>query len=60
MSADGYAKWKDTTGFLANLDNTRKLTDAEVKQVDGLAEFYKNSHYRVDTKENIHINKSLY
>ncbi len=60
MSADGYAKWKDTTGFLANLDNTRKLTDAEVKQVEGLAEFYKNSHYRVDTKENIHINKSLY
>jgi hypothetical protein len=60
MSADGYAKWKDTTDFLATLDANRKLTDAEVKRVEGVAEFYKNSHYRVDTKENIHINKSLY
>lgn len=60
MSDDGYAKWKDTTGFLSTLDNDRKLTDAEVKRIEGIAEFYKNSHYRVDTKENIHINKSLY
>lgn len=60
MSADGYAKWKDTTGFLSTLDNNRKLTDAEVKQIEGMAKFLSESHYRVDTKENIHINKSLY
>ena len=60
MSADGYAKWKDTTDFLATLDTNRKLTDAEVNKINGVAEFYKNSHYRVDTKENLHINKSLY
>ena len=60
MSADGYAKWKDATDFLATLDTNRKLTDAEVNRINGVAEFYKNSHYRVDTKENIHINKSLY
>jgi hypothetical protein len=60
MSSEGYAKWQDTTAFLSRLDNTRKLTDAEVKQIEGVAEFFKNSHYRVDTKENIHLNKSLY
>jgi hypothetical protein len=60
MSPEGYAKWKDTTAFLATLDANRKLTDAEVKRIEGIAEFYKNSHYRVDTKENIQIHKSLY
>jgi hypothetical protein len=61
MSEAGYARWADTTGFLATLDNNRKLTDAEVKRVEGLAEFFKNSHYRVDTKENVHPTyKSLY
>jgi PEGA domain len=60
MSAAGYANWKNTTDFLANLDANKKLTDAEVKQIEGLGEFLKNSHYRVDTKENVHINKSLY
>jgi hypothetical protein len=54
MSNAGYARWADTTGFLSSLDNTRKLTDAQVKQIEGIADFFKNSHYRVDTKENIH------
>ena len=60
MSADGYARWADATAFLSKLDNTRKLTDAEVKQMEGLAKYLSESHYRVDTKENVHINKSLY
>jgi hypothetical protein len=60
MSDAGYAKWKETTGFLSTLDANRKLTDAEVKQVEGVAKFMSESHYRVDTKENVHLNKSLY
>jgi hypothetical protein len=60
MSEQGYSRWKDTTDFLATLDNTRKLTDAEVKQIEGVAKFFSESHYRVDTKENIRINKSLW
>ncbi len=60
MSAAGYARWKDTTDFLATLDANRKLTDAEVKQIEGLATFLSESHYRVDTKENLQIYKSLY
>ena len=61
MSDAGYARWADTTAFLAGLDANRKLTDAEVNRINGLAEFFKNSHYRVDTKENVHVTyKSLF
>ena len=60
LSDAGYARWKEATGFLSKLDNTRKLTDAEVQQVEGLGKFLSESHYRVDTKENVHLNKSLY
>lgn len=60
MSEQGYSRWKDTTDFLATLENQRKLTDAEVKRIEGIAKFFAESHYRVDTKENIRINKSLW
>jgi hypothetical protein len=58
MSPAGYAEWLSTTAFLADLDNTRKLTDAQVKLVEGFAKFCSESHYRVDTKENVHITKN--
>jgi hypothetical protein len=60
MSPAGYERWKDATAFLVHLDNDHKLTDAEVKQIEGVAEYFKNSHYRVDTKENSNVYKSLY
>jgi hypothetical protein len=60
MSPAGYARWADTTAFLATLDNRRKLTDAEAEKIRGLAKFFNESHYRVDTTENVKIYKSLY
>jgi hypothetical protein len=60
MSDAGYGRWKDNLAFLQELDNNRKLTDAEVKRIEGIAKFFSESHYRVDTKENIKIYKSLY
>jgi hypothetical protein len=61
MSSAGYARWADTTSFLATLDSNRKLTDAEAERIQGIATFFKNSHYRVDTKENVHVTyKSLF
>ena len=60
MSAAGYARWADATAFLATLDNQHKLTDAEAEKIRGLAKFYSESHYRVDTKENVQIHNSLY
>ena len=56
----GFARWADTTAFLAGLDANRKLTDAEVKRIEGIGEYFKNSHYRVDTAENVKVYKSLY
>jgi hypothetical protein len=60
MSDEGYARWKDNLSFLQGLENDRKLTDAEVKRIEGIAKFFSESHYRVDTKENVKIYKSLY
>jgi hypothetical protein len=60
MSDAGYARWKDNTAFLQALENGRKLTDAEVKVLEGEAKMLSESHYRVDTKENVKIYKSLY
>ena len=60
MSAEGYARWAAATAFLSSLDKDRKLTDAEVKEIEGVARFLSESHYRVDTKENLRLNKSIY
>ena len=60
MSDAGYNRWKDNMAFLQSLQDDRKLTDAEVKRIEGIAKFFSESHYRVDTKENVKIYKSLY
>jgi hypothetical protein len=60
MSEQGYNRWKDNVAFLQRLENGRKLTDAEVKLLEGLAKFFSESRFRVDTKENIRLYKSIY
>ena len=60
MSDAGFARWQENLAFLQLLQDDRKLTDAEVKRIEGVAKFFSESHYRVDTKENIKIYKSLY
>jgi len=60
MSPEGYGRWKDTSDFLATLDSNRRLTDAEAKRLEGIAKFFSESHYRVDTKENVKVYKSLF
>jgi len=52
MSAAGYARFKDATSFLNELKNGTKLTDAEVKKIEGEAKSLENSFFKVDTKEN--------
>jgi len=60
MSDAGFARWQENLAFLQLLQDDRKLTDAEVKRIEGIAKFFSESHYRVDTKENVKIYKSLY
>ncbi len=63
MSEVGYARWKDNVAFLQGIEVNRKLTDSQVKAVEGFARMLEQSGYRVDVREDnkIQINgKSLY
>lgn len=58
MSAAGYARWQDATQFLNELKNGAKLTDAEVKVLEGQAKMLEQSGFKVDTKEGITIKQN--
>jgi hypothetical protein len=64
MTDSAYQRWKDQTAFLQTLENGRKLTDAEVERVKGLAQMLKQSgtkvDIKVDTKEGMKVYKSIY
>lgn len=56
MSEAGYARWQDATAFINNLKNGAKLTDGQVKVLEGQAKMFENSGFKVNTKEGITIN----
>lgn len=56
MSDAGYARWQESTAFMNDLKNGAKLTDAQVKVLEGKAKMLENSGIKVDTKEGITIN----
>lgn len=58
MSEAGYARWQDATAFLNGLKNGAKLTDAEVRRLEGEAKMLEQSGFRVDTKEGITIKRN--
>ena len=68
MSDAGYQRWKDNTAFLNSLETGRKLTDAEVKKLEGEAQRLRQTGHKVDikedvkvdTKEGLKIYKSIY
>ena len=49
LSEEGYARWKDSTAFLNGLKNGAKLTDAEVKVLEGKAKMLEQSGFKVNT-----------
>ncbi|WP_404424933.1 PEGA domain-containing protein [Nibricoccus sp. IMCC34717] len=55
LSPEGYARWKESTAFMNDLKNGAKLTDAQVKVLEGQAEMLKNSYFRVNLKEGLHL-----
>ena len=55
MSDSGYARWKDATGFINELKNGAKLTDAQVKVLEGMGKMLSESFSRMDTKENVKL-----
>ena len=56
MSEAGYARWAETTAFVNGLKNGAKLTDAQVKALEGQAKMFENSGFKVNTTEGITIN----
>jgi hypothetical protein len=50
MSEAGYARWKDNNLFLQTLESDRKLTDAQVKVLEGYAQMLQQSGYKIDNK----------
>jgi hypothetical protein len=59
----GFARWKDNVAFLQGIEVNRKLTDSQVKAVEGFAKSLEQSGDRVDVWEDnkIQINgKSLF
>ena len=48
MTEEGYQRWKDNTGFLQKLEKDRKLTEAEVNVMEGLAQLLRQSGFRID------------
>lgn len=59
MSEAGYARWKESTAFINDLKNGAKLTDGQVKVLEGQAKMFENSGFKVNTKEGITINAGL-
>lgn len=55
MSEAGYARWQEATAFMNELKNGAKLTDAQVKVLEGKAKMLEASGIKVNTKEGITI-----
>lgn len=53
MSEAGYARWQDATAFMNDLKNGAKLTDAQVKALEGRAKMLENSGYKVNSSEGV-------
>ncbi len=53
MSDAGYARWKDATAFMNELKNGAKLTDAQVKVLEGRAKMLENSGYKVNSTQGV-------
>ncbi len=56
MTDAGYARWQDATKFVNELKNGAKLTDAQVKVLEGQAKMFENSGFKVNTTDGITIN----
>lgn len=57
MTAATYVRWQEATRFIGDLENGARLTDAQVKVLEGQARMLEQSGFRVnvDTKEGISV-----
>ena len=60
MTDEGFNRWKKSTEFMNELKNNAKLTDAEVKLLEGKAKMFENSGFKVNTTQGITIRTDGY
>lgn len=51
LSEAQYQRWKDATAFINGLKNGAKLTDAQVKVLEGAGKMLEQSGFKVNTKD---------
>lgn len=51
MSDAGYARWKDNTTFLQEIETAKKMTDGTVHIMDGFAQTLQQSGFRIDLRD---------
>ena len=56
MTPDGYARWQDSIGFLQNVKDQAKIADANVKRIEGIAQMFSQSGFKVDVKSTSNTN----
>ncbi len=50
LTENARERWKKDMAFIQEMKRREKLTDAEVKKLEGIAEMYRNSGYKIDFK----------
>jgi hypothetical protein len=53
MDPAGYARWRENTRFLNDLKTGAKMSDAQIKAMEGLAKMLEQSGFRVDTRSDV-------
>jgi hypothetical protein len=56
MTPDGYTRWQDSIGFLQNVKDQAKIADANVKRIEGIAQMFSQSGFKVDVKSTSNTN----
>ena len=53
MSDEGFTRWLQIRDALNALDTSRKLTDAEVERIRGIAQMFRQSGFKIDHRSDV-------
>ena len=59
LNEEGYSRWGASAAFLQGLKDKATLTSAEADKIQGIAQMYRQSGFKVDIKKNIDIKSNM-
>jgi hypothetical protein len=59
MTPEGYARWQDSIAFLQDVKDQAKVADANVKRIEGIAQMFSQSGFKVDVKSTSNTNVDI-